>query len=203
MANMSESSSTSANMLQGSSTSKRLNLQCASGIWRSFTSDWIDNRQIGEVEKIFLFLLQFRSVSAKGQKRQFRNKICSKVLMEADDFGIVTHFCVIESATWSATWTIWATFWWSSFPASWHGGSTTGWEISRRKQFTPQGSIIRARRWPAGPRCISRGFTWTQTNNCRRRRRRKWKMKEKLIPPDDFSCHRGQFSFVLSKTFCG
>ena len=81
-------------------------MQCASGIWRSFTSDWIDNRQIGEVEKIFLFLMQFRSVSAKGQKHQFRNKICSKVLMEADDFGIVTHFCVIESATWSATWTI-------------------------------------------------------------------------------------------------
>ena len=56
--NMQPMSSTSANMLQGSSTSKRLNLQCASGIWRSLTSDWIDNRQIGEVEKIFLFLMQ-------------------------------------------------------------------------------------------------------------------------------------------------
>ena len=96
----------------------------------------------------------------KTESGLWANGVRTGIILETDDLGIVTHFCCVIPGGPAGQFK--PLFGASSLTTSWHE-STTGWEMWRRKQFTPQGSIIRARDDQGPARCITRSFTFKQT----------------------------------------
>ena len=116
----------------------------------------------------------------------------ASIILETDDLCIVTHFCVIPGQQIAPPGQLKPLFGGPHLQAA--DTSTTGWEIWRRKQFTPQGSIIRAQ-------VLNASAFHFQTNNCPNHFMLTMKNESEInAAATRFPCHVIILLFLFSKT---
>ena len=160
-----------ANMSEGgwatipaTATSKRFNRQ-----WRRLSNGhiwWNYLKRPSYASEVFCWIKTWQNTISRSAttSARFWRKWTFRVFFLKQMTWVLWHIFVLYQGAADASWTIQATFWRLSFTTSWHG-STTGWEIWRRKQFTPQGSIIRARRYDRGCSMHQWGFQTQMMEN--------------------------------------